>query len=305
MTSRLKAVLVATAWLASASTTHATVLSDNLGAVSFFSEGAGANYWVAASFGTDAQAYELTSVVLLMGGGPVSNAAVEIYTSAGAGVGQPGSLVGILELPVSEPVGKSNVTFTATGILLSPSATYWVVLRSTLGGEYYNWYWAMDNTGTGVGFQHTWGYSEDAGASWTTFDGGPMVMQVNAEPVPWIDLGFALPGVSGAPHLHGTGTLQAGTTGSLQLSSAAPSAPALLFISTTVAATPFKGGTLMPLPFELALSVPTDALGECLVPWAAWPPGLSGLSLFFQAAIQDTAAAKGVALSNALVADVP
>jgi hypothetical protein len=46
-------------------------------------------------------------------------------------------------------------------------------------------------------------------------------------------------------------------------------------------------------------------MGDILLPWTAWPSGLSGVSLYFQYAIQDVAAVKGVALSNALGADVP
>jgi len=42
-----------------------------------------------------------------------------------------------------------------------------------------------------------------------------------------------------------------------------------------------------------------------MFPWTSWPSGLSGLSLFLQSALPDVAAVKGVALSNALRADVP
>jgi hypothetical protein len=126
-----------------------------------------------------------------------------------------------------------------------------------------------------------------------------------ASPDPWTDLGSGLAGVSGIPQLAGAGDLVAGTPGSLALAAAAPSAPCALFLSTANTPTPFKGGTLLTVPILFTLPLATDSLGGILLPWSAWPSGLSGVSLFFQFGIQDAAAVKGVALSNALGADVP
>jgi hypothetical protein len=180
------------------------------------------------------------------------------------------------------------------------------VLRSTEPATDYAWGWTPDSFGAGVGFTGWWGSSIDAGLTWGVFFGAPMRMKVTAEVVsPWTDLGFALAGVAGEPVLTGTGSLQAGSSGALTLTDAAPSALALMFVSVASTPTPFKGGTLVPLPPLLTLALPTDSLGSVLLPWASWPSGLSGLSLFFQYAIQDVAAVKGVALSNALGADVP
>jgi hypothetical protein len=127
----------------------------------------------------------------------------------------------------------------------------------------------------------------------------------SAPPSPWTDLGSGLAGVSGLPQLTGVGSLQAGTPGSLTLANAAPSTLADLFVSTSSTPTPFKGGTLLTVPVLLTLPVATNSLGDVFLPWSAWPSGLSGASLFFQFGIQDGAAVKGVALSNALRADVP
>ena len=121
----------------------------------------------------------------------------------------------------------------------------------------------------------------------------------------WTNLGAALPGASGAPQLSGTGTLVAGAPASLSLSNAAPSALARLFISLSSTPTPFKGGTLVPVPPLSTLTVVTNAAGAMPLSLAAWPPGASGASFWFQYAIQDAGAVKGVALSNALRADVP
>jgi len=122
----------------------------------------------------------------------------------------------------------------------------------------------------------------------------------------WTDLGSALAGGAGVPHASGTGTLVAGTPMSLSLSNAAPSALSLLFVALASTPAPFKGGTLVPVPPALApLSFLTNGAGQSSLSVAAWPAGASGLSLWFQYAIQDGGAGQGVALSNALRGDVP
>ena len=47
----------------------------------------------------------------------------------------------------------------------------------------YEWAYAGDNTGSGVGFYPSWGVSNDAGRSWYTSDLQPMQMRVTADPV--------------------------------------------------------------------------------------------------------------------------
>ena len=148
-----------------------------------------------------------------------------------------------------------------------------------------------------------------AGGSFTTSPAGDGHLArwggCSVPPTPWTDLGSGLAGVSGIPQLTGVGELLAGTPGSLALEDAAPSSPAVLFISASSTPTPFKGGTLLTVPVLLMLPLSTNPLGGMLLPWAAWPSGLSGASLFFQFAVSDAAAVHGVALSNALGADVP
>jgi Tol biopolymer transport system component len=122
---------------------------------------------------------------------------------------------------------------------------------------------------------------------------------------PWTDEGFALAGIAGLPTLAGQGSLLVGTPGSLTLDVVAPTAPALLFTSLGSSATPFKCGTLIAFPFSLTLPVVTDVTGSLALSWTAWPGGLSGLSLYFQYAIQDGTAVCGASLSNAIRADVP
>jgi hypothetical protein len=146
----------------------------------------------------------------------------------------------------------------------------------------------------------TWTATDDAGNAAVN---GPIV--VGGPASPWTDIGCALAGVSGLPALAGTGTLVAGSAGSIDLTNAAPSASALLFLSISSSPVPFKGGSLCAFPFILTLPVATNGAGALSLGWAAWPSGLSGVSVFFQYGISDAAAIKGVALSNALRGDVP
>jgi trimeric autotransporter adhesin len=125
------------------------------------------------------------------------------------------------------------------------------------------------------------------------------------EPSPWSNLGFALPGAGGAPLLVGVGDLTAGSAGTLALSNAAPAAPALLVLSLSGTLTPFKCGTLVPVPVLLSLMLGTDGSGGIPIAWAAWPAGLEGFSLYFQYAVQDATAICSASLSNALRANVP
>lgn len=121
----------------------------------------------------------------------------------------------------------------------------------------------------------------------------------------WTDLGSGLGGVNGIPVLAGTGTLAAGTPGSLMLSSARPSSPALLFVSFVSVPLPFKGGVLLASPASLALPLATDGSGSIPLPFV-WPAGLpAGTSIWFQDAIKDAAASHGVSLSNGLKATTP
>ncbi len=125
--------------------------------------------------------------------------------------------------------------------------------------------------------------------------------------LPFTDLGHALAGAHGPPVLAGSGALLTGSAGALTLTNAAgPGAVAILFTSLSSTPTPFKGGTLLPVPIALQLTLSTGGSpGSIPLGWSSWPAGLSGASLYFQYAIADALAVQGVALSNALRADVP
>src|SRR5262245_5984449 len=87
------------------------------------------------------------------------------------------------------------------------------------------------------------------------------VLQVNAAAAAWVNLGGGLAGASGVPLLIGTGTLVAPAPTKLELAFASPGANTLLLISLASAPTPFKGGTLVPVPPAAILLLPADALG--------------------------------------------
>jgi FG-GAP repeat len=135
--------------------------------------------------------------------------------------------------------------------------------------------------------------------------GAAYVFDLDLPPDPWTDLVSGLAGISGIPNLVGTGTLALGSAGKLVLSNAAPSALSILFVSFASTPVPFVCGTFVPCPVATHLPLRTNGTGSSRLGWAAWPGGLSGSSLYFQYAIQDAAAVCGVALSNALRADVP
>jgi len=153
----------------------ATILSDNLSAASSGTESASGSTWITGSFGTDASQYLLDSFTLLLANSSTGTAEVDIYDDGGL---QPGSLIGILMPPAVYSTTLAPTTFSGNSILLSANSTYWVVLKATSGQ--FDWSWTTDNTGTGVGFQNTWGSSDDAGATWFTYDVFPVQFSAEA-----------------------------------------------------------------------------------------------------------------------------
>jgi hypothetical protein len=111
--------------------------------------------------------------------------------------------------------------------------------------------------------------------------------------------------VAGLPALVGSGPLTTGSAGSLVLSNARPSAMALLFAANDSTPIPFEGGTLCAFPIVADIPFTTNAGGGIRIAWTSWNAGLSGTTLVLQYGVLDPAAVFGVALSNAVQADVP
>lgn len=151
------------------------ILSDNLSNTTAGTETATGLTWLTASFGTGASASNLDSITLLLANSVAGQAMLSIYTDGGL---QPGSLVGSLLSPAGYSTTLTEITFTASGLSLSTNSIYWVVLSAASGQ--FDWAYTTDNAGSGVGFQHTWGISDDAGLTWFTYDIYPTRMRVTA-----------------------------------------------------------------------------------------------------------------------------
>lgn len=120
----------------------------------------------------------------------------------------------------------------------------------------------------------------------------------------WEDRGHALAGTNGLPLLTGTGTLAAGTSHTLTLSQARPSAPTLLVFSRASFYLPAHGYLLPLAPCQFVPLI-TDASG--VASWSfVMPPGVQpGSTHFTQAWIRDPLAGRGWAASNVLAGTTP
>ena len=110
------------------------------------------------------------------------------------------------------------------------------------------------------------------------------------------DLGFGGPG--GAQLSVCGDALGSGGTASLLLTGAPSFTAALLLVGPSEAALPFKGGTLVPVPWTSAWPLFTDATGEISLPDI--PGGGGPLSLYMQCVLADDSQPAGVGLSNAV-----
>lgn len=129
--------------------------------------------------------------------------------------------------------------------------------------------------------------------------------EFGAVPADWQDLGNGLAGINGVPALEGQGPLVPGGAVTLGVSSAAPLAPAFLFVGLSRIDAPFKGGVLVPALDQILLGFATDPLGELQLPGSVPNDLPSGVSVFIQAWIQDGAAVAGYAATNAITATSP
>ena len=118
-------------------------------------------------------------------------------------------------------------------------------------------------------------------------------------------VGSGTSGSGGIPDLALAGPFTGGSSVSLSLTDAAPSALSLLFFSLASTPLPFKGGLLHTVPVALDLSLATDDGGLVWVD-ASWPGGISsGVQLWQQFAIADAAGTGGATLSNAVLLTAP
>ena len=123
---------------------------------------------------------------------------------------------------------------------------------------------------------------------------------------PWDqNAGPGLAGINGVPVLSGSGSLQANTPGSLDLSNARAAAPCVLLLAIESIPVSFKGGVVTAQPVSISIPLITAPFGTLNVPFV-WPAGVpSDVSLWLQYLINDAAAVHGIAMSNAIKLTTP
>lgn len=151
-------------------------LSDNLSQLPNNTESVFGPTWITASFSTDAQNYRLTNATLLLSATAGSTANLYLFSNSSS---QPGSSLGQLSLTSTLSSTQAPVSFSGNNLALVANSTYWLVLQAPTGTV--DWAWTDSSVGTGVGFTHTWGATDDAGATWFTVAEQPQMMSVSAD----------------------------------------------------------------------------------------------------------------------------
>ena len=121
----------------------------------------------------------------------------------------------------------------------------------------------------------------------------------------WTDMGGGSPGSHGVPKLTGSGPLTSGSTTTISLANAPPSAPVLSWISGSSTPLAYAGGTLYAFPNPLAIFWVANGAGS-LSASTPWPAGLpAGLDLWLQFLVKDPSVGPKLTLSNALKLTTP
>jgi len=153
------------------------------------------------------------------------------------------------------------------------------------------------------------GYTMSPDGRWVVYeavlaDGDEVAVRVHVGP--WSFLGEGLAGLGGlTPKLRGRGTVEGGSTVTLELTQARPLATTNLVIGISELGAPFKGGTMVPDVDILLAGLPLDATGSLTVSFP-FPPGVpAGVALWCQHWINDPAGPVGYAASNAVKSTTP
>ncbi|MCB9897746.1 MAG: hypothetical protein H6825_07070 [Planctomycetes bacterium] len=121
----------------------------------------------------------------------------------------------------------------------------------------------------------------------------------------WTDLGQALAGGGGTPHLTPVGPMQPGTLTRIALGGGAPATPSNLVIGVTQLGAPFKGGTMVPNVDLLVSGFSTAANGSAVISFP-WPSGIpSDTTLYYQYWLQDATGPFGFSATNAVSGTTP
>jgi hypothetical protein len=193
----------------------------------------------------------------------------------------------------------ASYVFTRSGILWVQQA--YVKASNTDSQDLFGWAVAVDGDSLLVAAQNEASNATGIGGNQNN-NGAPHAGAVYAFDLdfdPWTDLGLGLAGSNGVPMLVGTGTLKAGSSNQFALSHAKPLATASLVVGLTQINAPFKGGTMVPQPYQ-AIVFGTSAAGTVTMPFT-FPAGIpAGTAMFFQFWIADPAAVAGFSASNGL-----
>ncbi|RKY22035.1 MAG: hypothetical protein DRQ55_02510 [Planctomycetota bacterium] len=119
------------------------------------------------------------------------------------------------------------------------------------------------------------------------------------------DLGFAVSGSVGMPHMENAGSLAPYVGGELILTEALPLATGIFVLSGDAGYYPTHGGVLVPYPVLLTTAYSTDAFGGVAFPYRNPGQIPTGTAFYAQAWVLDAAGPKGWSASNALEAVVP
>ena len=176
-----------------------TVYVSNLGSTNLVFVGLGPNYWMAQPFetGTNTSVYELSSVQLMMlvtGPSSGTNLQVSLYSNNG---GEPGSDLELLS--GSDPTSSGTCTYTASGVVLAPSTTYWLLVSSGLTQFGFPTFLAGASQTTNYLSSDGWAlgapmYSTDL-ATWQAASYGAAQIAIRGtapEPSPWALAGLGL-----------------------------------------------------------------------------------------------------------------
>lgn len=148
-----------------------TLYVSNLGQTPTGSVAIGSNFWIAQVFvtGTNSGGYMLNSVQLLIdaASGNPSGFSASVYNFSGTG---PGSNLG--SLSGSDPSAGGVFSYTASGLTLSSSTVYFVVLTAatSVAQGAYNWSAGIQYTFGSNQWEIAPGYSSSSdGLTWTNY----------------------------------------------------------------------------------------------------------------------------------------
>ena len=150
---------------------------------------------------------------------------------------------------------------------------------------------------TGLGNVSSFGEDPRGEVYICSLSGGAIFRIAARDGGPCQDLGFGRVGSNGqTPLFEVLGRLEAGVSADLSLRRAPANVPVALVISSSNTPTPIFGGTLVPMPPELIVTLGTDAAGMASLTVAG---GLGPAVLYAQWVVADFGLPEAVGFSNA------